>query len=70
MKLRPALTLLKGSIEHYVFLCEATEAGKCLAPNLCVDDGSVHWRVVHEHVAELAKRFFDRHLLGADGSGF
>jgi predicted dienelactone hydrolase len=59
-----ALTLLEGPIDHYAFLCEATEAGKRMAPDVCVDNASVDRRVIHDHVADLAKRFFERHLAG------
>lgn len=56
------LTILQGPLDHYVFLGEATEAGKCLAPAECVDAPGVDRASIHTQVATLAQRFFAHHL--------
>ncbi len=52
------LTLLGPDVGHYVFLCEATEAGKALEPEICVDAPSVDRRTIHDQAAALAIDLF------------
>ncbi len=52
------LEILPGLADHYVFLCEATEAGKRLGADICADHESVNRRAIHQKVAALAEEFF------------
>lgn len=56
------LTHIEGPAGHYVFLAEATDAGRKALPELCVDDPTVDRRALHERVASLAGSFFDEAL--------
>ena len=56
------LTILEGPLDHYVFLSEATQAGKRLAPNECVDHQSIERVSIHQLVADMAQEFFAQHL--------
>lgn len=56
------LEVLEGPVDHYVFLCEATQTGKQLEPDCCVDDSSVDRGQIHRRVGERAVAFFNRHL--------
>lgn len=56
------LTLLNGALDHYVFLAEATETGKRLAPFECIDPPPTERSEIHARVAGLARDFLDRHL--------
>jgi len=56
------LTLLEGPLDHYVFLSEATNAGKRLAPVECADAPGIERASIHARVAGMAQRFFHRHL--------
>ena len=49
-----SLDLLGSSVGHYVFLCESTEAGRALRPDICVDAPDVDRRSVHDRVAAPA----------------
>ena len=53
-----ALELLQGFADHYVFLCEATDAGKRLEAEICVDHVSVNRRSIHQKVSGRADEFF------------
>lgn len=57
------LEVLAGQADHYVFLCEATAAGKQLDPAICVDHPSINRREIHQHVASQAVSFFEKQLL-------
>lgn len=52
------LTVLDEAINHYVYLCEATAAGKQYLPELCCDAAGVDRHLIHEQTAELAVDFF------------
>jgi len=52
------LTLLGPNVGHYVFLCEATDGGKALEPEICVDAPGVDRRAVHDQAAALAVELF------------
>lgn len=56
------LTLLEGPLEHYVFLAEATEAGRRLEPDGCVDAPGVERAAIHAKTAGMARQFFSQHL--------
>ncbi len=56
------MEVLAGPVDHYVFLCEATECGKRLEPDCAIDHSLVDRRQIHLHVGEQAVMFFDRHL--------
>ena len=58
-----ALTVIPGQADHYVFLNEATAAGKRLEPDICVDHASVNRRHIHRQVGREAADFFDRELV-------
>jgi len=58
-----ALTVIPGQADHYVFLNEATQAGKRLEPAICVDHASVDRRQIHQQVARQAVDFFDKKLI-------
>ncbi len=49
-------------VNHYVFLNEATEFGKEIAPVICVDHPNVDRKEIHEETLELAIDFFKKHL--------
>jgi len=57
------LTHIEGPAGHYVFLAEATAAGRKALPELCADDPTVDRRALHERVASLAGSFFDEVLV-------
>jgi predicted dienelactone hydrolase len=52
------LDRLAPEVGHYVFLPEATEAGRLASPDCCIDTPGVDRRSVHEHVAALAAELF------------
>ena len=54
------LTLLGKSVGHYVFLCEPTETGKSMQPDICVDSNDVDRKTIHDETAERAIRFFEQ----------
>ena len=56
------ISILEGPADHYVFLCESTEAGRRLEPTICVDPPGVERRAIHDQVAEATREFFDKHL--------
>ena len=56
------LEILPGKADHYVFLAEATAAGRQKEPHICIDDPSVNRRQIHQMVGELAVNFFIEHL--------
>ena len=56
------LHLLGDSVDHYVFLNEATDLGKKVAPQICVDRVGVNRKEIHDNVAELALSFFENHF--------
>jgi predicted dienelactone hydrolase len=53
------LARLAPEVGHYVFLPEATEAGRQAEPACCVDATGVDRRSVHDHVAALAAELFE-----------
>ncbi len=54
------LSLLGENVGHYVFLCEATEQGKRLQPDICLDPEEVDRRTIHDGAAERALRLFEQ----------
>lgn len=56
------LTLLEGSVGHYVFLAECTALGCQLMPELCLDAPGVERKAIQQQASELALNFFARHL--------
>ena len=56
------LEVIPGQADHYVFLNEATDAGKRLEPDICIDHPSVDRRQVHQQVSRQATAFFIREL--------
>jgi predicted dienelactone hydrolase len=52
------LELLEPEAGHYVFLPEATVAGRLADPVCCIDAPAVDRRAVHEHTAALALELF------------
>jgi predicted dienelactone hydrolase len=52
------VTLLGTEVGHYVFLPEATDAGKAQLPELCVDPVRVDRRAIHQLAVELASDLF------------
>lgn len=57
-----SLHLLGDNADHYVFLNEATEFGKEVAPHITVDNEGVDRKQIHDEVSELAIQFFKEHL--------
>jgi len=53
------LNRLAPEVGHYVFLPEATDAGRQASPDCCVDAPGVDRRAIHDHVATLAAEFFE-----------
>jgi predicted dienelactone hydrolase len=62
MHLKDAELTVLGSVGHYTFLGEGTEAGKKAAPMFCVDENGVDRAIVHQKVSRWAKEFFEKHL--------
>jgi predicted dienelactone hydrolase len=54
------LTIFRGQVGHYVFLGEATEIGKQVAPLFCIDPPGIKRSVLHERASDLALELFDR----------
>jgi len=54
------ILLLGTDVGHYVFLPEATDAGKALEPVICRDPGGVDRPEVHRTSAEAAETLFRR----------
>ncbi len=52
------LTVLGDEVGHYVFLCEATEAGRALETDICADAPGVDRRAIHDQAADLALNLF------------
>lgn len=52
------LDLLANQVGHYVFLPEATDAGRLSSPECCIDAPAVDRRAVHQHTAALAAELF------------
>ena len=52
------LILLGDEVGHYVFLCEATEHGKALAPDICCDPDGVDRHKIHNQAASAAVALF------------
>jgi len=53
------LEMLGPEVGHYVFVAEATEAGRQANPDYCTDAPAVDRRSVHDHVAALAIELFE-----------
>jgi predicted dienelactone hydrolase len=62
MHLKDAELTVLGSVGHYTFLGEGTEAGKKAAPMFCVDENGVDRAIVHQKVSRWAREFFEKHL--------
>ena len=56
------LHLFGEKVGHYVFLNEATDFGKQVAPAITIDPPGVDRREIHEKTLELALPFFEKHL--------
>ncbi len=54
--------LFDKNVGHYIFLNEATEFGKEVAPSITVDNPGVDRNEIHEKSLELAVEFFNRTL--------
>ncbi|MDB5634747.1 MAG: hypothetical protein JWR49_3602 [Tardiphaga sp.] len=52
------LDVLAPEVGHYVFLPEATEAGRRATPATCVDAPGVNRAAIHERIAAAAKELF------------
>jgi hypothetical protein len=52
------LDVLAPEVGHYVFLPEATEAGRRAAPDTCADGLGVNRAAVHDRVAAAANELF------------
>jgi hypothetical protein len=52
------LDLLANQAGHYVFLPEATEAGRLADPVCCIDAPGVDRRSIHAHVCAIAADLF------------
>ncbi|MCP4218837.1 MAG: dienelactone hydrolase, partial [bacterium] len=55
-----SLFIFKGEVGHYVFLNEATEFGREVAPGICSDHPHVSRADIHEKAIKLAIEFFER----------
>jgi len=53
------LEVLGPEVGHYVFVAEATEAGRKANPDYCIDAPGVDRRSIHAHVAALAAELFE-----------
>ena len=49
-------------VNHYVFLNEATNFGKRVVPQICVDHPDVDRKEIHNRTLDLAIDFFDKNL--------
>jgi predicted dienelactone hydrolase len=56
------LTILPGSIGHYIFIDNCTATGHSTYPSLCIDARGVDRAAIHRQTARLAEMFFDRSL--------
>jgi predicted dienelactone hydrolase len=56
------LTILPGSVGHYVFLGTCTQAGRKSQPLLCTDAPGVNREAIHTQAAEMAVSFFAKTL--------
>ena len=54
--------IFDGKVGHYVFLNEATDFGKEVAPFICVDPPGVDRADIHRQTTEMAVRFFESSL--------
>ncbi|MEO1250558.1 MAG: dienelactone hydrolase family protein [Pseudomonadota bacterium] len=59
------LTILSNPIGHFVFLCEATERGRSVMPDICVDAPGVDRGRIHDQAAEAAINLFRKVPAGA-----
>lgn len=50
------LDILKGGIDHYVFVSEPTPRGMTLAPEVFTDAEGVDRRAIHDILAQMAAR--------------
>ncbi len=65
-----AIKILPGKAGHYVFLNRAGQGGKkTLPPHLTKDPPSVDRSKIHEEIANMALKFFDRYLKGKNSNG-
>lgn len=62
----PAFTLelLGETVGHYVFLNEATDFGRAVAPEICTDPFGVDRRAIHDRAAAFADAHFRKNLEG------
>jgi predicted dienelactone hydrolase len=56
------LTILPGSVGHYVFTDNCTAAARTTHAGLCVDAPGVDRTAIHRQTARLAETFFERSL--------
>lgn len=56
------MQIFEGPVTHYVFLNEATDFGKTVVPQLCVDHPDVDRKEIHDKTLKLAIDFFGKHL--------
>ena len=52
------LMLLEPEAGHYVFLCEATDAGRHAQPEICLDPPGIDRASIHDRAVEAAARLF------------
>lgn len=65
-----AIKILPGKVGHYVFLNTAGQGGKkILPPYLTKDHPTVDRDKIHEEVADMALKFFDKYLKGKSSNG-
>ncbi|TSE05575.1 alpha/beta hydrolase family protein [Aquimarina algiphila] len=49
-------------VDHYIFLNEATEFGKKVAPEITIDHPEVNRKEIHQQTMQLALDFFEKNL--------
>lgn len=54
------LVSIGSSAGHYVFLCESTDLGRQLEPEICQDAAGVDRRVIHDLAGEKALQLFEQ----------
>ncbi|WP_282081066.1 alpha/beta hydrolase family protein [Aquimarina algiphila] len=56
------ILLFGDHVNHYVFLNEATEFGKKVAPEITIDHPEVNRKEIHQQTKQLALDFFEKNL--------
>lgn len=54
--------LLGENVDHYVFLNEATDFGKEVAPQIAIDNEGVNRQQIHDEVSDMVMAFFEKHF--------